>query len=391
MWLIFSISAAGVMSNTLIVAAIPDILDHFGRGPSDAGILVAVGPAPAILITPMIGILADRFGRRALIAPSLVLFGTAGAVAGLSTSWPMLLTARFVQGIGGSGLIALSVVLISDHWEGEDRIRLIGRNTAVITVCLALFPALGGSLTQLSTWRMAFAPFALAPFVGVVMWWRLPGHRVGEVRTMGEQLRGMVAGLRRPVVALSTVYAAVVFILIFGLFLTTLPLFLDQEFGLGPRNRGLVTSVPSVTSTVAALLLYRVRSALGARGLLAGGSLLMGLAYVTMGLAPALWVMVAAALVYGWAEGLTLPTAQELVATNAPDRERAAVLGAYTATARTGQVIGPLVVGVALGFTGSRTVLVAGGVVLLLMTAVQLAVPFTRPRSSGVGSGAGGG
>jgi len=389
-WLIFSISAAGVMSNTLIVAAIPDILDHFGRSPSDAGILVAVGPAPAILITPMIGILADRFGRRALIVPSLVLFGTAGAVAGLSVSWPMLLGARLVQGIGGSGLIALSVVLITDHWEGEDRIRLIGRNTAVITVCLALFPALGGTLTQLSTWRLAFAPFAVAPLVGALLWWRLPHHRVGDVRTVGDQVRGMVEGLRRPVVALSTIYAAVVFILIFGLFLTTLPLFLDQAFGLGPRNRGLVTSVPSLTSTVAALVLYRVRTLLGTRGLLAGGSLLMGMAYVAMGLAPALWVMVLAALVYGWAEGLTLPTAQELVASNAPDRERAAVLGAYTATARTGQVIGPLVVGVALGFTGSRTVLVAGGAVLLMMTLVQIAVPFTRPHRPGVGGRADG-
>ena len=85
--------------------------------------------------------------------------------------------------------------------------------------------------------------------------------------------------------------------------------------------------------------------------------------FVAMGLGN-LWLLVAAAAVYGLAEGATIPTLQDLVAEQAPERLRGALMAFWVASVRIGQTTGPLVVGVAIGWWTTGTVLVAAGVVV---------------------------
>ncbi|MGA7096438.1 MAG: hypothetical protein WB245_02600, partial [Acidimicrobiia bacterium] len=63
-------------------------------------------------------------------------------LAALAPTFNLLLLARLVQGIGSSGLVNLAVVLIGDHWSGVERTRLVGRNSAVLTIGLAGLPLL---------------------------------------------------------------------------------------------------------------------------------------------------------------------------------------------------------------------------------------------------------
>lgn len=60
----------------------------------------------------MIGVLADRFGRRAVLVPCLVGFGTFGLLSALAPTFEVLLFLRLCQGIGAAGLVNLAVVLI---------------------------------------------------------------------------------------------------------------------------------------------------------------------------------------------------------------------------------------------------------------------------------------
>ncbi|MCP3911976.1 MAG: MFS transporter, partial [Actinomycetia bacterium] len=254
LWLIFSITVTGIMANTLISASIPDILDDFGQPDSAAGLLVAAGPAPGILLAPVMGLLADRYGRRAVLVPSLLAFGLAGLGAALAPSFEVLLIARFAQGIGGASLIGLAVTIIGDHWDGNDRARYIGWNSAVLTVGVALFPAVGGLLTELGSWRYAYGPMLFSLVSAALIAVGLPGGGHGE-GNLGDRIRVARVGLRQPIVAAPTLLAFLIFAMIFGLFLTAMPLLLEDRFGLSAGERGLVIVVPALTSTVAALLL----------------------------------------------------------------------------------------------------------------------------------------
>ena len=79
--LIFSVTLIGIMGNALLSPAIPDVLAEFGEPDSSAGILVASMSIPGVFVAPVIGLLADRLGRRNVLVPCLALFGIGGIFA----------------------------------------------------------------------------------------------------------------------------------------------------------------------------------------------------------------------------------------------------------------------------------------------------------------------
>lgn len=377
LWLIFSITISGIMANTLIAASIPDILADFDQPDRSAGLLVAAGPAPAIVLAPFLGVLADRFGRRVVLVPSLLIFGIAGGGAALAPSFEVLLAARFAQGVGAASLLGFAVTIIGDHWEGNDRARYIGWNSAVLTVCVALFPAIGGFLTELGSWRFAFVPSVWAVMNAVLIANRLPGAGTGEGR-ISDRIRVAREGLRMPIIYAPTLLAFLIFAMIFGLFLTAMPLLLEQRFGLSAGQRGLIIMVPALTATGAALFLGKMRETLGGRRLVLTGTSILAISYAMVGWAGSIAFLAVASLAYGWAEGTTIPTLQDLVAGNAPGDARAAVVSVYTAFLRAGQTLGPLVIGFLLGVIETHQAFYYGGAVLALAALAQFAVPSTR-------------
>ena len=261
--LIFSITVTGILANTLVGPAIPDILEAFDQPDSRAGVFVAAGTLPGIVMAPVIGVLADRFGRRAVLVPCLAAFGVFGLLSALAPTLPRAPRPAAAPGVGSAGLINLAVVLIGDHWTGLERARLVGQNAAVLTVSLAVFPPLGGLLTELGGWRLSFAPYALGLATAVLIYRRLDANRPAGGVTLREQLSGAGTAVRQRDVLGSIVIGIVIFMLIFGLFLTALPVHLEREFGLGAGQRGLVIAAPAITSTIAALRLGWLRAASG--------------------------------------------------------------------------------------------------------------------------------
>jgi MFS family permease len=376
--LVFSITVTGILANTLINAPLPDILDDFDLGDGAAGLLVAAATLPGIVIAPVIGLLADRFGRRQVLIPCLVIFGVAGVGAAFAPSFAVLLGMRLLQGVGSAGLINLAVVLLGDYWEGTDRARLIGYNAAVLTVSVAVFPALGGLLAQLGGWRWSFAPYALALVTAVAVWMLLPARAAPAPVPMRHQVRDAIVVLRRPVVFGAVSFGFVLFVLIFGLFLTAMPILLEDDFGLDAGVRGLVLAFPATGSTVAALTLGRTRTRFGARRLLLGSTVLFVVGFVTIGLANVLVLLFSGALLYGLGEGASIPTVQDLVAGQAPEASRGAVVAAWVGAARAGQTIGPLLAGVSLAVVGPSTTFVLGGAVAAALLLAQIVLRLDR-------------
>jgi MFS family permease len=391
--LIFSITVTGILANTLVGPAIPDILDAFHQPDSRAGMFVSAGTLPGILMAPVIGVLADRHGRRAVLVPCLVAFGAFGLLSALAPSFEALLVLRLLQGIGSAGLINLAVVLIGDHWSGIERARLVGQNAAVLTVSLAVFPPVGGLLTELGGWRLSFAPYGVGLATAALIWQRLDPARPDGSETLRAQLGGARQAARHRDVLGSISIGFVIFLLIFGLFLTALPVHLEREFGLGAGARGLVIAAPALTSTIAALRLGRLRARFGAVAMIAGAAVLFTVAFVVIGLAGSLVVLVAGAMLYGLGEGVFIPTPQDVVAGAAPASQRGAVVAVWVGAARAGQTVGPLAVAGIYGAVGTHTTFVLGGALASTLVLAELIGRFgddgpRDPALAGVRTGA---
>jgi ACDE family multidrug resistance protein len=370
--LIFSITVTGILANTLVGPAIPDILEAFDQPDSRAGLFVAAGTLPGIVMAPVIGVLADRFGRRAVLVPCLVAFGTFGLLSSLAPSFPVLLGLRLLQGVGSAGLINLAVVLIGDHWSGLERSRLVGQNAAVLTISLAVFPPIGGALTELGGWRLSFTPYAVGLATAALIYRRLDANRPASGVTVRAQLRGANTAVRHRDVIGSVSLGVVIFMLIFGLFLTAMPVHLEREFGLSAGQRGLVIAAPALTSTFSALRLGRLRAAFGVVHLLVGASVLFTLAFVVIGVAPVLPILLVGTMLYGFGEGVFIPTLQDVVASASSPEQRGAVVAVWVGAARAGQTVGPLAVGALYGATSTGTTFVIGGALAATLVVYEL-------------------
>ncbi len=364
---VFTVTLTGILNNTLVTPAIPDILADFDQPDSRAGWLVATGAIAGIVVAPLVGVLADRYGRRIVLTTCLTIFGTFGGVAALAPTFPVLLGARLLQGFGSAGLVNLAVVLLGDTFTGSERTHWVGRNGAVLTVGLALLPSVSGLLTQATSWRVTFGLYTLSFVTAALAWRLLDASRPPDPPAITDQLADVAAVVRRPEVTVILVIGFTLFVVIFGAFLTVMPIHLANEFGLRAGARGLVISTPAITSSLSAFNLGRIRHRLSMRRLVMIAGAVFAVGFVVMGTAGAVWLLVLGTLGYGSSEGMLVGSLQDESMALAPDRNRGAVVAGWVGAARLGQTVGPLLFSAILAMsTTNVALLVAAGLAAVI-------------------------
>lgn len=378
--LAFAVTATGIAVNTLITPSLPEIMAGVGADPSQAGWVITATTLPGIVLAPVIGMLADRFGRRAVLVPCLLVFGLAGGLAATSPSLGWLMAWRFLQGAGSAGLINLAVVLIGDNFGGAQRAGMIGRNAAVLTVCLALFPLLGGALTDFVGWRGPFLVYPVALVTAAVVARGLPRGGGTDV-DIGEQVRNLGPALRQPGVLGALGAALVTFALIFGILLTVLPIYLEQGFGVSPTVRGLLLGMPALANTALALSAGRLQR-FSKRALLSTASGLFVVAFLVMASAPSLVLLVAGVVIFGAGEGLMMPNLQDIAA-GSSESQRGALVALLVSVSRVGQTIGPVSATASFAAVGAPATFAASAGLSLLVLLPLVRVGRRQSAPSG--------
>ena len=102
------------------------------------------------------GRLSDTFGCKLILNLALVLFGIGSLLAGIAWSASIIITARFIQGIGSAILAPTSLALIMDYFEGEERIKAIAWYSSISGLGLCFGLVFGGAITNFLSWRDGF-------------------------------------------------------------------------------------------------------------------------------------------------------------------------------------------------------------------------------------------
>lgn len=146
-----------VMAIVSLFPAIPRLFQQFGRLPH-AGLLVPMiltVPSLCVALTaPFAGVLADRYGRRALFLAGMTLYVLAGLVPLLTANLAVIVGSRMVLGVAEAVAVTLSSTLIGDYF-GENRHKWVSQVGVWITVAGTLLIAAGGALADIS-WRGPF-------------------------------------------------------------------------------------------------------------------------------------------------------------------------------------------------------------------------------------------
>lgn len=113
------------------------------------------------------GSLGDRLGRKRVYGWGIAAFAAASALAALSPTIGLLITARAVQGVAAALMTPGSLALLEASFRKRDRMRAIGAWTGTLGIATAAGPALGGWLVGID-WRIAF--WINVPIAAVVLW-----------------------------------------------------------------------------------------------------------------------------------------------------------------------------------------------------------------------------
>ncbi|MFJ3302033.1 MDR family MFS transporter [Streptomyces sp. NPDC086549] len=143
------------LDQTIVATALPTIVSDLG-GLEHLSWVVTAYLLAATAATPLWGKLGDQYGRKKLFQTAIVIFLIGSALCGMAQNMGELIGFRALQGLGGGGLIVLSMAIVGDLVPPRERGRYQGLFGAVFGATSVLGPLLGGLFTEQLSWRWVF-------------------------------------------------------------------------------------------------------------------------------------------------------------------------------------------------------------------------------------------
>jgi MFS transporter, ACDE family, multidrug resistance protein len=364
--IICSASLMGMMMAAIITPAFPTIVEALGISEQSIGLLISVYTLPNLLLVPLSGMMADRFGRKKLIVPSLFLFGIFGGACALAPDFKTLLILRGLQGIGGAPLLAVSNAILGDLFSGQKRAEAMGLNTTVMYAGYVIYPLLGGALAGLA-WNYAFLPFLIAIPVGIIALVSLHCPEPKSKESLKDYLRNALRYLRGLKVLWLFSATVITYILLFGTYLTYFSIFLEDHFDASPFTIGLFISIIGLFTAGVSSQLGRFSKRFSVVSLIIGAFVIYALAMAIIPVAPNLWFCVLPTILFSIAHGLNLPSQNIIAAGIAPLEHRAAFMAVQNTMIPLGMTIGPLIMGLAFSFTGLNVTFLIAALIALVI------------------------
>ncbi len=363
-------AALGVSS---VTPAFPAVIEAFELSKKEVGALVSVFTLPGIFLTPITGALSDRFGRKKILVPSIAVFAVAGFLCGFARSFDLLLVLRFVQGAGAASLGSLNVTLIGDIFQGRQRAEAMGYNASVLSVGTASYPVIGGALATFG-WHYPFFLPLVGLFVAGLALFALENPEPQGKRKFGKYLKDAFREIRnKEVIGIFTASLAT-FIILYGPYITFLPLLLSEKFGANSLTIGLTMSAMSGSTAITSSQLGRFSKLISERNLMKIAFVLYALSLATIPFVDSIWTLLIPIVVFGIAQGLNLPSLMTVLSGLAPLKFRGIFMSANGSILRLGQTLGPTIMGLVIVGFGIDGVFFAGAAFAFVVFFILVAV-----------------
>lgn len=167
-----SIPLIMTLGNSMLIPILPLISRKLHINSFKVSMLITVYAVVAIFLIPVAGYLSDRFGRKKVIIPSLIIAAIGGGVSAVaawltegSMAYWIILGGRLLQGVGASGAFPIVIPLVGDMFEDEKEVsKGLGIIETSNTFGKVLSPVLGAALGTV----LWYLPFVSIPILCII-------------------------------------------------------------------------------------------------------------------------------------------------------------------------------------------------------------------------------
>src|SRR5690625_5172179 len=231
-WAIISLASVPLimtLGNSMLIPILPLMEKKLEISKLQSSYIITFYSIVAILFIPIAGYLSDRYGRKKVIVPALIITGIGGLIAGIASwkmdnAFAMVLVGRILQGIGASGAMPVVLPLVGDMFQRDkEASATLGIIETSNTVGKVLSPILGSALT-LIVWFMPFFSIPIFCLVSVLLIIFLIKNKQEneeeplEFQVYWQQIKDVFKAHKRWLIAIFIIGAILMFILFGFLF-----------------------------------------------------------------------------------------------------------------------------------------------------------------------------
>ena len=334
----------------------PNYAISLGASVASIGLFTSSFMLSSALLSPKIGGLSDRLGRKKIIVWGLLGDVVLGILTGLVPSWIWLLLIRVFNGaVTAAAMLpaeALLIDLVSEHVRGEASgfvmaMGMIGRSVGPVFGGTIQWLAHSAGLSLLDSYRVPyFADSVLALFASVLVAYKIREPERAAVKHEGAF---SVQSVDQPVKTELSVSIKVVLLTSFitgigvGFIMPVSVLFYNDKFGIGPIEIGFITTVAGLIGVSVSWLAGRASDKIGRKPLIALGGISARICTIILPVTSDVNQAAVLMSLRGVGFNLFMPANRALRADIVPEEARGRMFGLFVTAFTAGDIVGPII------------------------------------------------
>jgi DHA1 family multidrug resistance protein-like MFS transporter len=332
----------------IIIPILPAYLISIGQGGKAAGLMLSIFAGAQLIMSPIAGKWADKYGRRVMIIAGLSVLALSMFVFYFSDSIGVLYLSRVIGGIGAALLVPAIFAYVADITSMDQRAKGNSLISASMSLGIVIGPGIGGFLADFGLKMPLLVSAIVGVFAVVFSAFMLKESRVAKVDAPGKKPEPMVKEIAQSVKKPYFIPLVITLVMSFGLmaYESVLGLFVDNQFGASPKDIAIMVTSTGIISVIIQLFAVdRVVRRFGEKAVL---SIFLGVAalgFLLSIIAPSYILFFGVTMIIFLATSILRPVLTTLISKLAGE-EQGFAMGMNNAYMSIGNVLGPLLAGV---------------------------------------------
>lgn len=359
----------------MLIPVLPKMKTELDISQFQTSMIISVFSISAAIMIPILGYLSDRFSRKAVVIPALILYGAGGILAGAAAAWfssayTWIIAGRIMQGIGAAGTTSMAMALTGDLFKGGEQSKVLGLVEASNGFGKVISPIIG-SLLALLFWYAAFFAFPIFCLISILLtiFFIKEKKKKKEPQPVSQYVKGLISVFKTEGRWLFVAYltGATCLFTLFGI-LFYISDILEQEYQIDGVLKGSILAIPLLFMTTTS---YITGSKIGKNMRLMKKLIIVGLLLMTISFSSLIFftklVPFFAVLVFSSiGTGLALPCINSFITGSVPMDRRGFVTSLYGSVRFLGVAIGPPIYGALMAWSRTGMFLSTAGLTLLV-------------------------